>query len=184
MPRASASSASPRGNAEPPITVTALELDHTVPTVGWVLTEEPRAGKLNSAAVKPLLRAHGLSLKVMRSLKAGAQLRLPDGTIMDPYNFIGPSTQRQLAVFPPTFIAAPAAALHTPEGRHRCGSRRTTLVVRGSEAHRSDHTRIQLHDAVRLSVQVDGSLHVAELESTKSCRENKAVNVAFEASPT
>ena len=48
----------PAGPKDLPLSVRAVELDHTVPTVGWVVTEAPRAGRLSPARVEPLLPAH------------------------------------------------------------------------------------------------------------------------------
>ncbi|KAL1520945.1 hypothetical protein AB1Y20_022504 [Prymnesium parvum] len=50
----------PIAQSELPFAVRAVELNHTVPTVGWVLTEEPRPGKLNPQRLLPLIRQHNL----------------------------------------------------------------------------------------------------------------------------
>ena len=50
----------PLRNDEPPITVTALELDHTVPTVGWVLTEKPRPAQAGTLKLAILSDMRGL----------------------------------------------------------------------------------------------------------------------------
>ena len=83
---------------EPPVEMVAVELDHTVPTVGWVLTERPRPGRLDGARAKKALQAHGLPLKDLKILKAGQPLPLPDGTALEPADYVGPSTQRRLAI--------------------------------------------------------------------------------------
>lgn len=62
------------------MSVHAVELDHTVPTVGWVLTEQPRPGKLDAEAVLPLLREHNVHPRVLREFKSGSPITLPDGT--------------------------------------------------------------------------------------------------------
>lgn len=88
----------PMAVGEPPVTVKAVELDHTVPTVGWVVTENPRAGKIDAARVRPLLAAQGVHVSAMRELKDGKPLTLPDGSVLDPADFVSPMTQRKLAI--------------------------------------------------------------------------------------
>ena len=66
-----------------PLAVRAVELSHTVPTVGWTLVEAPRAGALHAETVKPLLAKHELPFALLRSFKQGQPIELPDGTIYD-----------------------------------------------------------------------------------------------------
>jgi len=86
------------GEHDPPVTVRAVELDHSVPTVGWVVTETPRPGRLDAAAVMPLLAAQGVHPKRVRELKEGQPLELPDGTVLQPEDFVAAPTQRKLAL--------------------------------------------------------------------------------------
>ena len=83
---------------EPPVDVSAVELDHTVPTVGWVVTEAPRAGSVDSKKLLPVLREHGIDRKAVASIKAGTPLQLPDGSFLQPSDYVQPSTQRKLAI--------------------------------------------------------------------------------------
>ena len=75
-----------------------VQLDHSVPTVGWVVTETPRPGRLDAAAVMPLLAAQGVHPKRVRELKEGQPLELPDGTVLQPEDFVAAPTQRKLAL--------------------------------------------------------------------------------------
>ena len=83
---------------EPPVEVSAVELDHTVPTVGWVVTEAPRAGSVDSKKLLPVLREHGVDRRVVATIKAGIPLELPNGTFLQPSDYVQPSTQRKLAI--------------------------------------------------------------------------------------
>ena len=110
------------GEAEPPVGVRAVELDHgSVPSVGWVVSERPRAGRLNAMAAKPVLLAHGLHRNLLKQLQRGEAIPLPDGTCMRPEDFVGPTTQRTIAVLPcildgfqeeVTYIALGGVATH------------------------------------------------------------------------
>lgn len=83
---------------DPPVTVSAVELDHTVPTAGWVIEENPRPGTLDSARVKPLLVKHGVPLSKLRELKSGSPVTLPDGTVLEPADYVAASTQRKVCI--------------------------------------------------------------------------------------
>ena len=88
----------PMGADEPAFTIEAIELDHTVPTVGWILTERPRPGKLNAEAVVPLLKAQDVPLSALRDFKRGVPIPMPDGSYLQPEDYVAPSTQRKLAL--------------------------------------------------------------------------------------
>jgi len=103
-----------------PIAVRAVELDHTVPTVGWVLTEEPRPGKLSPGKVVPLLKKHQMPLMLLQKLKAGIPIELPDGQVIRPEDHVGPATQRKLALLSDTRDVPRTATAH---------SKGATLVV-------------------------------------------------------
>ena len=92
----------PSSPTDPPVQVQAVELEHTVPTVGWVLTEIPRTGRLNPVKVKPLLKKHNLSPKVLKGLKEGIDIKLPNGEFIRAADHVGPSTQRKLAILSDT----------------------------------------------------------------------------------
>jgi len=80
------------------VSVEAIELDHTVPTVGWVLREAPRPGHLDAAAIIPLLKAQGVPFENLKKVKQGIPLELPDGSVLQPSDFLGPPTQRKIAI--------------------------------------------------------------------------------------
>ena len=98
-----------------PLAVRAVELSHTVPTVGWTLVEAPRAGALHAETVKPLLAKHELPFALLRSFKQGQPIELPDGTTLRPEDHMDPPTQRKLVIlsdmsgFPHGKDARPAA---------------------------------------------------------------------------
>ncbi|KAJ1639943.1 beta-lactamase-like protein [Pavlovales sp. CCMP2436] len=84
--------------SDPPMSVRAAELTHRVPTVGYVLLEDPRPGGVDASALLPLLRAEGVSLSAIASFKAGKPLSLPSGRVLDPSDFVLPATQRKLVI--------------------------------------------------------------------------------------
>lgn len=88
----------PLGDDPPRLTIEAVELDHTVPTVGWVITETPRPGKLNADEIKPVLEQHGINKRMLKSFKLGIPIDLPDGTQLVPEDFMAPATQRKIAI--------------------------------------------------------------------------------------
>eukprot|EP00962_Isochrysis_galbana_P017861 scaffold5143_cov119-Isochrysis_galbana.AAC.9 len=55
-------------------------MDHTVPTVGYVLDEISRPGALHANRIHPILKAHDLPLKLLREFKTGTPIPLPTGT--------------------------------------------------------------------------------------------------------
>ena len=65
----------------PPVSVRAVEIVHTVPTVGYVVDEAPRAGALHAEKVVPLLKKERVHLSGLRKLKAGEALTLPSGRV-------------------------------------------------------------------------------------------------------
>ena len=65
---------------EPRVSVEAVELDHSVPTVGYVVTEDPRPGKLDADAILPILHSYDVPLPRLREFKRGTPIDLPDGT--------------------------------------------------------------------------------------------------------
>ena len=83
---------------DPPASVRAVELDHTVPTVGWVIEEDPRPGKVDMRKLRPLLNQHRVEPRRIRDLKEGRPVELPDGAVLDPADYVGASTQRKFVV--------------------------------------------------------------------------------------
>jgi ribonuclease Z len=81
--------------------VVAAPLSHTVPTVGFVVTEKSSPGKLNIGLAKPILErnkdvlASALGVKnpltLLSKVKDGQAISLPDGTvILRPEDVVGP----------------------------------------------------------------------------------------------
>jgi len=79
--------------------VVAGSIQHSVPTVGYVLQEPNTAGKLNVDAIRPLLEKNKEGLQkqgvknpmaLLAKVKGGEKVSLPDGTELDPANFVGP----------------------------------------------------------------------------------------------
>jgi ribonuclease Z len=87
----------PMDEHAPPLTIEALELDHSVPTVGWVLTERSRPGKLDPSVI-PILKKHSIRLTQLKSFKLGVPIELPDGTVLEPSQYVGKATSRKLAI--------------------------------------------------------------------------------------
>ena len=98
----------PSSPTDPPIRVRAVELDHAVPTVGWVLTEEPRPGRLDPSRVVPLLREHGMHISLLKELKTGTEVGLPNGEVIRPEDHMAQSTQRKLVILSDTRKASTA----------------------------------------------------------------------------
>lgn len=57
-----------------------------------------RPGKLDANRVRPLLEAQGVHPRVLKELKAGTPVELPDGSTLDPADYVAASTQRKLAI--------------------------------------------------------------------------------------
>ena len=172
----------PLGDGAPPVDVTAIELEQqAVPTVGWVLSEEPRPGKLDAVAVKPLLVAQGVSLRAMRDLKSGVAITLPDGTVLDPADYVDAATQRKLCLLPPSEPPAEPGALLDRVARE------ATLLVDGAVARERSGRVTQLSDITRMCMAVDGTIDVSKLDfssakSGKTPRRNSSTPPAREAS--
>ncbi len=88
----------PPNPGDPPASVRAVELEHTVPCVGYVVDEAPREGAVDAKKLLPLLKAQKVFMGEVKKIKAGIPLTLPDGTVLDPSDFIGPKTQRKIAI--------------------------------------------------------------------------------------
>lgn len=77
--------------------VMACPLEHTVPTVGYVIIEKPTSGKLNMDLVRPILEANKDKLGVknpfslLSKIKEGQTISLIDDTvILRPEDVLGP----------------------------------------------------------------------------------------------
>ncbi|KAI0050223.1 Metallo-hydrolase/oxidoreductase [Auriscalpium vulgare] len=92
----------------PSVSVSAAPLAHSVPCVGYVVSEAPVPGKIDAQAYVPHLRRTGTPLSAMRILQQGGCVELPDGTVLQ-----GPARRpgRKIAVLGDTYDPAPIAAL-------------------------------------------------------------------------
>ena len=80
------------------IEIRACALPHTVPTVGFAITEAQRPGKLDIARASPMLKQHSLPPSVLGRLKAGEKIPLPDGSMLDPADFVAPAPPKRKVV--------------------------------------------------------------------------------------
>ncbi|ORX45755.1 Metallo-hydrolase/oxidoreductase [Piromyces finnis] len=89
------------------ICVHASYIKHSVPALGYVLEEYGLEGNIRMELVKPaLLRnkdslvAQGITqpLSLIRELKRGKILNLPDGTTLDPKDVITPTEKRKIVI--------------------------------------------------------------------------------------
>lgn len=99
--------------------VLAGAIDHSVPTVGYVISEPPAPGSLNAAVATQRLEANKASLiaegvknpmSLLSSIKAGKTVKLPDGTVLDPAELVGPPVPgRKVVILGDTFNATSLA---------------------------------------------------------------------------
>jgi len=117
MPDSDGSWAVPNLETWAPMRVRAVELDHTVPTVGWVLEEVPRAGRLQAKSVLPILQQHGISPRtrnLLKNFKLGVPIQLPDGSVLKPEDYMDKGTSRKLVILSDTreLRLSSSAAVH------------------------------------------------------------------------
>ena len=108
----------------PPVSVRAVEIAHTVPTVGYIVEEAPRPGALHAEKVVPLLKKERVKLSEIKRLKQGETLTLPSGLVRRP----GPGSA----------AAAPTRARHRPLPR---GTGRFHVAPAASTWHRCSDPR-------------------------------------------
>ena len=60
-------------------------MDHTVPTVGWVLDEMKRPGALDADQILPILNEHNIPHRRLRDFKTGTPIELPNGEFVSPF---------------------------------------------------------------------------------------------------
>jgi ribonuclease Z len=117
------------------IRVRSVPLQHRVPTVGYVVEEYARPGKLDGARAKALGVPSG---KLMGELKAGRAVTLPDGTVIEPTAVLSaPIPGRKIAFLQDTHDASAAvpdcagASLMVHECTYDAGVSVETAVERG-----------------------------------------------------
>lgn len=91
--------------------VKAVEIEHTVPTVGYIFEERPRPGRLNADKIHPILAEHGIQRSVLGGFKNGTPIDLPDGTQLHPKDFCEVATSRKLVLLGDTKDASSAVKL-------------------------------------------------------------------------
>ena len=94
------------------IQVSASYIKHTVPTLGYVLEECAMKGNVKMEIVEPILLRNkealalqGIKqpLSLLRDLKNGKILNLPDGSQINPKDVITPSEQRKIVILGDTY---------------------------------------------------------------------------------
>jgi len=100
--------------------VHASYIKHSVPTLGYVLEEFGMKGNIKMELVKPVilrnqeaLIAQGIKqpLSLIRELKRGKVLNMPDGSIIDPKDVITPTEQRKIVILGDTYNPSKIAPL-------------------------------------------------------------------------
>lgn len=90
------------------VSVSAAPILHSVPCVGYVVTELPVPGKIDPAKYLPELRRTGTPVSAMRRLQQGESVVLADGTVLH-----GPARKpgRKIVVLGDTYDPSPIAGL-------------------------------------------------------------------------
>lgn len=68
----------------PFVRVHAAPIRHTVPTLGYVIEEEPIMGNIPTEYVQSIKDNHGVSMSVLKDVKAGRSYTLPNGVVLKP----------------------------------------------------------------------------------------------------
>ncbi|KAG2156206.1 beta-lactamase-like protein [Suillus clintonianus] len=90
------------------VSVSAAPILHSVPCVGYVVTEAPVPGKMDPAKYKPHLKRTNTPMSVMSRLQQGESIELSDGIILQ-----GPPRRpgRKLVILGDTYDPSPIAEL-------------------------------------------------------------------------
>ncbi|KAH9049114.1 beta-lactamase-like protein [Lactarius hengduanensis] len=88
--------------------VSAAPIMHSVPCVGYVITEAPVPGKIDPKQYVPHLKRTGTPMSAMRRLQEGESVQLSDGTVLR-----GPSKRpgRKITILGDTYDPSPIARL-------------------------------------------------------------------------
>ncbi|KAI0268334.1 Metallo-hydrolase/oxidoreductase [Gloeopeniophorella convolvens] len=88
--------------------VSAAPILHSVPCVGYVVTEAPVPGKIDPKQYVPHLKRAGIHISAMRQLQQGGSLELPDGTLLH-----GPPKRpgRKIVILGDTYDPSPITEL-------------------------------------------------------------------------
>ena len=90
------------------LSVSAAPIMHSVPCVGYVITEAPVPGKIDPKQYVPHLKRTGTPMSAMRRLQEGESVHLSDGTVLQ-----GPSKRpgRKITILGDTYDPSPIAEL-------------------------------------------------------------------------
>jgi ribonuclease Z len=90
------------------LSVSAAPIMHSVPCVGYVITEAPIPGKIDPKQYVPHLKRTGTPMSAMRQLQEGESVQLSDGTVLQ-----GPSKRpgRKITILGDTYDPSPIAEL-------------------------------------------------------------------------
>lgn len=86
------------------VSVSAAPIHHSVPCVGYVVTEAPVPGKIDPSKYIPVLKRTKTPMSAMRQLQQGASVALSDGTVLH-----GPPKRpgRKLVILGDTYDPSP-----------------------------------------------------------------------------
>ncbi|KAJ8523541.1 hypothetical protein ONZ45_g116 [Pleurotus djamor] len=92
------------------VSVAAAPIYHSVPCVGFVVTEAPVPGKMDPKKYVPELKRTKAPMTLMSRLQQGESVTLPDGTVLE-----GPRRRpgRKIAILGDTYDASPIEPLAT-----------------------------------------------------------------------
>ena len=90
------------------VSVSAAPIHHSVPCIGYVVTEAPVPGKIDPAKYVPELRRTKTPMSVMSRLQQGESITLGDGTVLH-----GPPRRngRKIVILGDTYDPSPIASL-------------------------------------------------------------------------
>ncbi|KAF5358948.1 hypothetical protein D9758_004740 [Tetrapyrgos nigripes] len=90
------------------VSVSAAPIMHSVPCVGYVVTEGPVPGKIDAKKYLPDIKRNKAPMSVMRTLQEGKSVELADGTVLQ-----GPPRRngRKITILGDTYDPSPVAPL-------------------------------------------------------------------------
>lgn len=95
---------------DPSVSVSAAPIAHSVPCVGYVVTEAPVPAKMDPSAYIPAIRRTKAPMSVLARVQRGEDVALPDGTVL---RGLARRAGRKVAILGDTYDAAPIAGLAT-----------------------------------------------------------------------
>jgi len=93
---------------DPLVSVSAAPIQHSCPSVGYVVSEAPIPGKMDVSAYRPHLLRNKAPMTYLSQLQRGDTVTLVDGTVLEP-----PPKRpgRKIAILGDTYDPSPIAAL-------------------------------------------------------------------------